>query len=134
MPRLHISGTSAASRRVVLSMKTYKLQCVFSVLMLVVALLVVIGPSNALPGCRAVMVCSTGRVLAAAMEIEEPPPAALEPSQPEMAQPPRADLEQSKPLIDDAPPADFESSAPEIEQTLPADLEPSEPEIKEPAE
>ena len=90
MPRLHISGTSAASRRVVLSMKTYKLQCVFSVLMLVVALLVVIGPSNALPGCRAVMVCSTGRVLAAAMEIEEPPPAALEPSQPEMAQPPRA--------------------------------------------
>ena len=131
---LHISGMGAAIRGVVLSMKTYKLQCVFSVLVLVVAIFVVIGPSSALPSSTAVMVCSTGRVLAADMEIEEPRPAELEPSRPEIEQPPPAYLEQSNPSIDDAPPADFELSAPEIEQTLPADLEPSEPEIEEPAE
>jgi hypothetical protein len=132
--QFHISGTGTAIGGVVLSMQTYKLQCVFSVLVLVVAIFVVIGPSSALPGCTTVMVCSTGRVLAADMEIAKPPPADLEPSRPEIAQPPPAYLEQSNPSIDDAPPADFELSAPEIEQTLPADFEPSGPEIEEPAE
>ncbi len=133
-PLSRLLGTGAAIRGVVLSMKTYKLQCVFSVLVLVTAIFVVIGPSSVLPGCTAVMVYSTERVLAADMEIEEPPPADLEPSRPEIEQPPSAYLEQSNPSIDDAPPADFEPSAPDIEQTLPADLEPSELEIEEPAE
>ena len=130
---LHISAMGTAIRAVMLSMKTYKLQCVFSVLVLVVATFVVIEPSNALPSCTAMMVCSTGRVLAADMEIEEPLPADLEPSRPEIEQPPPAYFEQSNPSIDDAPPVDFELSTPEIEQTLPADLEPSEPEIEAPS-
>ena len=127
-------GTGVAIRGVVLSMKTYKLQCVFSVLCWSWPSLWSLDRPVLSRAARAVMVYSTGRVLAADMEIEEPPPADLEPSRPEIEQPPPAYLEQSNPSIDDAPPADFEPSAPEIEQTLPADLEPSEPEIEEPAE
>jgi hypothetical protein len=118
----------------VLIMMMYKPWNVLGVSAFVMAALVVTGLFSG-PWTRTTATCcSAVQAYAADMEIEEPPPADAEPSQPEIAQPPPADFEPSAPEIEDAPPADIEPSQPEIAQPPPADFEPSAPEIKEPEE
>ena len=92
--------------------------------------LAVTGPSSDRWARLLLTYCGASPVYAD-MEIEEPPAADFEPSQPEIEQPPPADLEQSDPSTDDDSTADFEPSQPEIEQPSPDDLEPSEPEVED---
>ncbi len=66
---------------------------------------------------------------AAGMEIEQPPPADFERSQPEVDDAPPARFESSRPSVDDAPPARIESSQPAVDDAPPARWEPSRPSI-----
>lgn len=64
---------------------------------------VVTGPSGYSWARTMLTYCGAARADAADMEIEEPPAADFESSQPQIAQPPPADFESSTPEVEDEP-------------------------------